>query len=197
MTKVLLDESLTALRTVVAGVTDGAAGAEGGWRRPTPCEAWNVTQVVQHATGDQIAWAAVVGGGAFPTEDPFAPSGELSTTPGALVEAAVARAEAAWATVDPDAAEVPTPLPTGPMPYALAAAACALDAAVHAWDIAVATGQESPLTPAMAAGLLPAARAIADPLRGFAFKAALDAQPGDDDVATLLRHLGRDPHWTP
>jgi uncharacterized protein (TIGR03086 family) len=189
MTKALLDQSLAALRTVVAAVGDD------DWQRPTPCEAWNVTQVLQHATGDQVAWAAIVGGGAFPTEDPFAPSGELSAGPSVLVDEALARAEAAWATVAPDAAEVPTPLPTGPMSYDLATAACALDAAVHAWDIAVATGRPSPLTPAMARGLMPAAQAIADPLRGFAFQAALDAQPGDDDVAALLRHLGRDPHW--
>jgi uncharacterized protein (TIGR03086 family) len=189
MTKALLDQSLAALRTVVAAVGDD------DWQRPTPCEAWNVTQVLQHATGDQVAWAAIVGGGAFPTEDPFAPSGELSAGPSALVDEALARAEAAWATVAPGAAEVPTPLPTGPMSYDLATAACALDAAVHAWDIAVATGGPSPLTPAMARGLMPAAQAIADPLRGFAFQAALDAQPGDDDVAALLRHLGRDPRW--
>ncbi|MGI5151672.1 hypothetical protein ACQEVC_35830 [Plantactinospora sp. CA-294935] len=36
------------------------------------------------------------------------------------------------------------------MVTALAAAACALDAAVHAWDIAVVTGQPTPLTVALA-----------------------------------------------
>lgn len=189
--KAVLDESLAALRSVVAGVPEGA------WERRTPCSEWNVTQVLQHAAGDQIAWAATVGGGAFPTENPFEPSGHLSAGPKALIDEALARAEAAWATVAPDAAEVPTPLPTGPMPYALAAAACALDAVVHAWDIAVATGLPSPLTPALARGVLPAAQAIADPLRGFAFQAALESQPGDDDVAALLRYLGRDPEWTP
>ena len=105
----------------------------------------------------------------------------------------MARAEAAWATVAPDAAEVPTPLPMGAMPVGLAAAACALDAAVHAWDIAVATGQESPLTPDLARRLMPAAQAVADPLRGFAFDVALPPEPGDDEVAALLKHLGRVP----
>ena len=190
MTKALLDESLAALRDVVANL------GPGDLHRPTPCSAWDVTQVVQHATGDQVGWAAVVGGGPFPTEDPFQPSGKLATDANALVDEALARAEAAWATVSPDAAEVPTPLPTGPMTYALATAACALDAAVHAWDIAVASGGPSPLTPERARGLLPAARVIAEPLRGFAFAAPLDPQPGHDDVATLLRYLGRDPHWT-
>ena len=189
--RVVLDESLAALGRVVAALREDDAG------RPTPCAAWNVTQVVQHAAGDQIGWAATVGGGPFPTWDPFAPSGHLDETPSALVNGALDRSRAAWATVAPDAAEVPTPLPMGAMPAPLAMAACAMDAAVHAWDLAVATGQDSPLTPDLARGLLAAAQAVADPLRGFAFEAALPAEPGDGDVETLLRHLGRTPAWRP
>lgn len=45
----------------------------------------------------------------------------------------------------------------------------ALDAAVHAWDIAVATGQPSPLTPSLALTLRPVANALANPLRGYAY----------------------------
>jgi len=187
--RVVLDQSLAALGRVVEGQR-----AEDG-ERPTPCAAWNVTQVVQHAAGDQIGWAATVAGGPFPDWDPFAPSGELDVTPSALVGGALDRARAAWATVADDAAEVPTPLPMGAMPAPLAMAACAMDAAVHAWDLAVATGQESPLRPELARGMLAAAQAIADPLRGFAFEAALAAEPGDGDVEALLRHLGRNPAW--
>ena len=90
-----------------------------------------------------------------------------------------------------------TPLPPADaMAPELAAAACALDAAIHAWDVAVATGRPSPLTGGLASQLDPAARATAEPLRGFAYAAALPAQPGDDPAAALLRYLGRDPHWT-
>ena len=91
-----------------------------------------------------------------------------------------------------------TPLPPVPtMRPELAAGACALDAAIDAWDIAAATGQSSPLTAELAAQLQPAARATAEPLRGFAYAPALPDQPGDDAAAALLRYLGRDPHWTP
>ena len=76
------------------------------------------------------------------------------------------------------------------------AAACALDAAVHEWDVAVATGQPSPLTDDLATSLEPAARAVAEPLRGFAYAAPLAAQAGDGPAAALLRYLGRDPEWT-
>jgi len=103
-----------------------------------------------------------------------------------------------WARVDPDDDAVPTPLPPVPTLAApLAAAACALDAAVHAWDVAVATGQPSPLSAELAEQLMPAALATADPLRGFAYAAALAPQSGDDAVAALLRYLGRDPAWRP
>ena len=43
---------------------------------------------------------------------------------------------------------------------------------------------------------VPAADATAGPLRGFAYAAALPAQPTNDPAATLLRYLGRDPNWT-
>jgi hypothetical protein len=81
------------------------------------------------------------------------------------------------------------------MPASLAAAACALDAGVHAWDLAVATGQPSPLAPGLAAELHAAARQIVEPLRGFAYEPALPPEPDDDEVAALIRSLGRRPDW--
>jgi uncharacterized protein (TIGR03086 family) len=187
----VLTESLEMLRRAAAGVPADRLTA------PTPCAEWTVTQVLFHAAGDQHGWAATVSSGAYPSYNPFEPPVRLDGPIDELVEPALAAADAAWATVDRDADAVPTPLPPVPtLPAPLAAAACALDAAVHAWDIAVATGQASPLTPGLAARLLPAARATAEPLRGFAYAAALPAQDEDDAVAELLRYLGRDPHWT-
>lgn len=187
----LLADSHDALRTVVAGVPDTA------WGNPTPCEKWTVTQVLQHAAGDQIGYAAAITDGPWPTEDPFTPSGRLDGDPQTAVAEAIRRSAAAWSTVDPDATEVPNPLPQGPMPAWLAAGACALDAAVHAWDIAVATGQPSPLTPAMSRDLLAVATRIVEPLRAWgAYAPALPATPGDD-VAALLSYLGRRPTWRP
>jgi len=60
----------------------------------------------------------------------------------------------------------------------------------------VATGQPSPLTPAMAAVLHAVARQIVEPLRAYgACAPAFDPQPGDDEGAALLRYLGRTPDW--
>lgn len=184
----LLDAARAALRDVAAGLADDDA-------RPTPCADWTTTQVLQHAAGDQRAWASSIAGSAPPEENPFAPSGHLGASPVSVVDGAMEASAPAWTSASHDAQQLPTPLPQGPMTPGLAAAACALDAAVHAWDIAVATGQESPLSEEMARQLDPAARQIVEPLRGFAYAVALDPVPGDDAAAALLRYLGRDPNW--
>jgi len=188
----VLTTAIDQLRRTAAGVPADLLDA------PTPCAQWTVAQVLHHAAGDQHAWASVVGSASLPSYDPFAPPQRLDRGVAEVVDAAVEVASRVWAQVDPAADSLPTPLPPVPaMEPALAAAACALDAAVHAWDVAVATGQPSPLSVELAEQLLPAARATADPLRGFAYAAALPAEPGDDAVATLLRYLGRDPEWKP
>ncbi|MFF5211202.1 TIGR03086 family metal-binding protein [Streptosporangium sp. NPDC000396] len=187
----VLNDAHQALRTAVRGV------AAEDWNRPTPCANWTVTQVLQHAAGDQIGFAAFLTGGPGPSEDPFAPSGTLTTSPLTVAEEAMTASAEAWASVDKDAEEVTVPVPPGKMPAWLGAGACALDAAVHAWDIAVATGQPSPLTPQLARELMPVATAIVEPLRAFgAYAPALDPEDGDDDLAALLRYLGRRPDWT-
>jgi uncharacterized protein (TIGR03086 family) len=186
----VLNEAHQALRGTVRGV------AAEDWNRPTPCTAWNATQVLQHAAGDQIGFAAFITGGPGPSEDPFAPSGELDDSPEAVAEQAMTASAGAWATIGRDVQEVPVPVPPGKVPAWLGAGACALDAAVHAWDIAVATGRPSPLTPELARELMEVAKQIVEPLRAYgAYAPALPEQDGDD-VAALLRYLGRRPDWT-
>ncbi|MEV0624201.1 TIGR03086 family metal-binding protein [Nonomuraea sp. NPDC050404] len=187
----ILDGAHEALRTAVAGATGPV------WGRATPCELWTVTQVLQHAAGDQIGFAAAITGGPGPDEDPFAPSGALGGDPAEVADRAMRASAAAFGAVARDADAVPTPIPPHSFPADLAVGACALDAAVHAWDIAMATGQSSPLSPELARALMPTARVIVDPVRAWgAYAAALPEVAQDDDVAALLRYLGRDPHWT-
>ncbi|MEU7140245.1 TIGR03086 family metal-binding protein [Nocardia sp. NPDC046473] len=196
----VLDESYRALATVVAGVRDDQ------WELPTPCSEWTVTQVVQHAAGDQLAYAAALGIGAGPSDNPFQPSGSVDGSKVALVDDAIEQTAAAWATVADDTEAVPTPLPHGSLPTAVGAVMCALDAAVHAWDIAIGTGQASPLTEELAGYLLTAARTaqpapgsgeeaeIVEPLRQWgAYAAIVDGTSDDSAVAELLRYLGRVP----
>jgi uncharacterized protein (TIGR03086 family) len=161
----------------------------------TPCAQWTITQVLQHATGDQLAWAAALGVGTGPAENPFTPSGHIEADIGDLIEPALATARTAWAGVRSDDDAVPTPLPQGRLHARVAAGACALDAAVHAWDIAAALGRPGFLPCSLTEQLFPAAQVIVEPLRPFAYATALAPQPDDDATAQLLRYLGRDPQW--
>lgn len=182
----------TALRATAERVRPDQLGAS------TPCHLWSVAQVLQHAAGDQLAYAAALTGGPGPQDNPFEPSGRLAGPVLDLVDPALSAAATAFASVPPDATLVPNPLPQGPMAADLVAGACALDAAVHAWDVAVATGQPNPLSAELAGPLLRVARQIVEPLRLYgAYAPARSEQPGDDVRATLLRYLGRDPEWTP
>jgi uncharacterized protein (TIGR03086 family) len=192
MTFPVLTTSLDLLRQVAIRVPAGQLN------NPTPCPDWTVAQVLLHAAGDQHAWAATVSSSSPPAYNPFAPAKHLDSTIDELIEPAVEAATAAWASIDQAAESVPTPLPPFPaMTPELAAATCALDAAIHAWDIAVATGQPSPLTADLARQLQPAADATAESLRGFAYAPALPGHSTENPAATLLRYLGRDPNWTP
>ncbi|WP_327110009.1 TIGR03086 family metal-binding protein [Nocardia sp. NBC_01730] len=196
----VLASSYRALETVVASVEDDQ------WQLPTPCSEWDVTQVVQHAAGDQLAYAACLGIGDGPADNPFAPSGAVDGSPSDLVHEAIEQTSAAWATVADDSETVPTPLPHGALATPVAAVMCALDAAVHAWDIAIATRQPSPLTDDLAAHLLTAARTvhpapgsgeqaeIVEPLRQWgAYAPIVEGAADDTAIAALLRYLGRDP----
>ena len=187
----VMTDSLDLLQAAAAMISDTNTKA------PTPCADWTVTQVLQHAAGDQLAWSAALGVGSGPAENPFAPSGLLDGSAADLLTPALAAARTAWAGIGHDQPAVPTPLPQGELPAEVAAAACALDAAVHAWDIAAALGQPGFLPDELAAQLLPA-RTIIEPLRQYgAYAAALAPQPGDGVAAELLRYLGRDPQWRP
>lgn len=186
----VLATSYRALTEVVAGVGDEQ------WQLPTPCSEWTVTQVVQHAAGDQLAYASALGIGAGPSYDPFSPSGSIDGTPAKLIAAAVEETASAWATVSDDAEAVPTPLPFGPLPTPVAGVLCALDAAVHAWDIAIGTGRPSPLTDELAGHLLTASRGLIEPLRNYGMYAAIveaGAVSATPVVDELLEYLGRDP----
>ncbi|OQR63919.1 TIGR03086 family protein [Streptomyces maremycinicus] len=178
------------LREVVAAVGDEQ------WGAATPCDGWTVRQVLNHARIDQQGYGLALTGGR-PDSDPFHPADALDGDPAAELAKVLDAVAGAYAGLPADTAEVPTPL--GPLPLSLALGAAAMDAAVHAWDIAVATGQDRPLPAGTAAGIAPAAEHLVDHLRDAyqVFAPARETPDAHDRSATLLAFLGRDPHWSP
>ncbi|MES5817576.1 TIGR03086 family metal-binding protein [Streptomyces sp. RG80] len=176
------------LREVVAAVPAAA------WGAPTPCSEWTARQVLNHARIDQQGYGLAITGGR-PDSDPFAPADALAADPSAELDEVLRMVADAYAGLPVDAAEVPTPL--GPMPLPAAAAAAAMDAAVHAWDIAVATGQDRPLTEELAEGIWPLAEQLVDHLRDSyrVFAPAIEIPDGSGRAEALLAFLGRDPQW--
>ncbi|MET9897068.1 TIGR03086 family metal-binding protein [Streptomyces sp. NPDC006446] len=187
----LLTRAHARLRDVVAGVPEGA------WGAPTPCAEWTARQVLNHARLDQQAYGAAITGGGWPDGDPFHPVDGLDADAAAALDKVLADVADIYGGLSVGAEEVATPL--GPLPFRVAAAAGAMDAAVHAWDIAVATGQESPLDDDLAAGIGLAADRLADHLRNAfgVFAAAREVPAGAGRAEALLAFLGRDPQWTP
>jgi uncharacterized protein (TIGR03086 family) len=186
----LLADAHGYLRAAVLGVPQDA------WAKPTPCAQWTVRQVLNHARLDQQALIMqIVGVG--PEGDPFEPADALDADPVARLDEVLAAATAAWDSVGPDAEKVPTPF--GPVPAWQGTATAALDAAVHAWDIARATGQELPLSDELAEGLQVVADLIVDFVRDNfrKFGPALPTPEGAGAAHRLLAFTGRDPGWVP
>lgn len=187
----LLADAHDYLRTVVRGVPADA------WGNPTPCSEWTVRQVFNHARLDQLALVMQITD-IGPLSDPFSPEDAVGGDPLADLGSALLTATTAWES-GRQAEFVPTPM--GPMPATVGTAAGALDAALHAWDIAVATGQResAPLSDELAAGLEDIANQIVDFVRnsfgkyGPVVEVGPDASPADK----LLGFSGRNPAWTP
>lgn len=184
----LLADAHDYLRTAVRGVPDDA------WGNATPCSDWTVRQVLNHARLDQFALVMQITD-VGPLHDPFSPDDTVSADPLAELDDALLVATAAWES-GRQAEFVPTPM--GPMPASVGTAAAALDAALHAWDIAAATGQDLPLTDELAEGLRDIADRLVDFVRdsfgkyGPAVEVPADASP----AAKLLAFSGRNPAWT-
>lgn len=185
-----LEQAHQILRDAVAGV------AADQWSAPTPCSEWTVAQVTEHAALDQLLYVAALTDGPKPTADAFHPAGDLPGGADLFVGRALDASRAAFDAIAPDAEVVAVPLPPFTLSPAEAAGAAALDAAIHGWDIAVATGQRAALTEDLAHELLAVAHQLADPVRAWGAYAAAIAPVPDSDYATcLLNYLGRQVNW--
>ena len=174
----LLAATLTTTGTVIAGV----APEQGG--RPTPCDGYDVDQLVDHLVGWAGSFAARLGGEPFEGE-PAAyrcgpdPAGDFRAAAVSISAAYRAGTEASQA------------LPLGVL---------LMEFLTHGWDLATATGQDVHFEPAAADRALAAGQQMLKPeYRGpdqpFGPEVAVPAEAGAVD--RLVAYLGRDPSWRP
>jgi uncharacterized protein (TIGR03086 family) len=168
---------------------------------PTPCTDYTVRDVVNHlAFGFLLAHRS----GAREPWDP-AWSGEdrapyLAGLPEEQwAQACAEQAEATarvWA--DPAAWEGGSSMGGTPMPAAAIGSMMTAEFAVHAWDLAVATGRTLDVPEALGAVVLDGVRAIAPAGReGGWFGAEVALPAGAPAFERALGESGRDPEWTP
>ncbi len=166
---------------------------------PTPCPKYDVAGLVDHLV-EAGHRAAALGRGQAPPPGDESPHVELSDAPGQLRSAAE---EAAQAWGDDSSLLTRYTMPWGEECTGATLVDMYLaELAVHAWDLARATGQIGKLDPSLALPALEGARAVIKPQYrnmvepGAPFGAEVYPTSGADDWERLSAFMGRDPRTT-
>lgn len=173
----LLDRALAYTRVPLNQVTDADLS------RPTPCDQWNLGQLLAHME-DALDAFAEGSRGAVDLDDrtpALVRVRNLQTKACALL--------AAWSRPAPPTVRI------GEYDVAteLVALTAAIDITVHGWDVARAVGADLPIPPRLARDLLAVAeQLVTEDDRGTRFADALDVPADAPDERRLLGFLGRD-----
>lgn len=156
----------------------------------TPCDNWNVGQLIDHLVGAQL-WATATMQG-----EPMTDTGEGSSNGDYQAAFNQAATDAVDAFSADGALDRMVNAGFGDMPAPALLGMAATDTFAHTWDLAKATGQSTDLAPDLAAQLLAGAQqAIPDSFRtddGSMFKPATEAPADASNADRLAAFLGRD-----
>ncbi|MYZ39845.1 MULTISPECIES: TIGR03086 family metal-binding protein [unclassified Streptomyces] len=158
------------------------------WESPTPCEAWNVRQLVNHLVSGNL-WVDELGRGRTIEEVGTDLDGDLlGDDPVAAHQASVSAAAGAFAA--DGAMERLWPLSYGARPGRVYARQRFIDVLIHGWDIGRATGED----PRLPADLVQECTDLITARPGIRAQwgfADVTAGPGADPQARLLALTGR------
>ena len=186
----------TYTRTVTRTGALVAAVTAGQLQRPTPCPAWDVEAVLDHVVAGLISYTMIAVDGQIDFDrihfDPE-PARDRAAEWGRAYHDAAAAAIDAWRR--PGVLDEPCRHPLGRMRRGDALALHHADLLLHAWDLAVATGQEEAIDPTAATLALDALRTVTpvtEELRaGGYWGAEIECGASADVAEQLLAFSGR------
>jgi len=169
---------------VIAGI------APDRWPGDTPCAGWDVRALLNHLVAGNL-WAAELGaGGTIEGVGDRLDGDVLGTDPAAAYTASADVAAAVFRR--PGALDAPCAVSYGPVPGSVYAGHRLLDVFVLGWDLAVATGQDLSLDPALMAACREVIEPQLDAFRGAgALGGELPVPAGATAQQRFLAMLGR------
>jgi uncharacterized protein (TIGR03086 family) len=172
--------------------------------RPTPCEGWNLFDLLAHMTVQHHGFAAAARGyGAdLSIWQPATVADAVAADPvGAYAKAAADVLEAFSTDGVLDATfALPEFGPDATVPGSMAIGFHLVDYVVHGWDVAHTLGAPFELPAEVISAAMPVALAVPDSefrdTEGAPFARAI-TKDAASDLDRLLLHLGRSPDWAP
>ena len=194
MERVDLRPTTTTLAGLVRGVRDDQLTGR------TPCPDYSVADLLDHIGGLSVAFTGSPARRTCPAAPPSADGSRLEDGWRDRIATALDDLGEAWQ--DPAAYEGLTMAGPVEMPADQAALVALDEVTVHAWDLAVATGQPYPADPAAVSACRRFVAAFEPPPGGAADDGGLFGPPvvvpaDAPALDQLVGATGRDPAWTP
>lgn len=160
------------------------------WALPTPCGEWDVHDLVNHLTTEQLWVPHLLGGARIEDVGDRFDGDNLGEEPAATWTVASREARTAW--LAPSSSESTVHLSFGDAPAKVYLWQMTFDLAVHAWDLARALGVDENLDPGLARELYAWASG-----QGFGpgpmFDAPVEVEPDAATQDRLIALTGRTP----
>lgn len=189
-----MTDLVSTYRTALDGLARRVHGlGPGDWSAPTPCAAWDVRDVVNHVVGENL-WAPELLAGRTIADVGDRLDGDLlgDDPPATWDRSQLAAADAASGV---DLAST-VHLSFGDVPAEEYLWQLTADAAIHAWDLARASGQDERLDPGVVAAVAAWFDEREELYRSAGAIGSAVAVDGGDAQAALLGRFGRDPSAT-